>query len=118
MYILTIDLMLTMTLTNDRPVLSSERAHHMDRTVTYNQEEISGHESQTGIDTKIGRLTDRQLQCDFDFGFENPVRRKVTLNQVSHSRRKKPGENSRRQTRRVDSRGPVRMERVLGSNSL
>jgi hypothetical protein len=69
MYILTIDLLQTMTLTNDRPVLSDERMPHMDRTVTYKQEEISGHEPQMGLDTKIDRLTDCQLQCDFDFDF-------------------------------------------------
>jgi hypothetical protein len=38
----------------------------MDRTVTIKREEISGHEPQMGLDTKTGRLTDRQLQCDFD----------------------------------------------------
>jgi hypothetical protein len=41
-----------MTLTKDRPVLSSERAPHMDRTEVFKQEEISGHEPQTGLDTK------------------------------------------------------------------
>jgi hypothetical protein len=67
LYTLTIDLiLLTAILTNDRPVLSSERAPHMDRAVTFNQEEISAHEPQMGLDTKTARLTDRQLQCDFD----------------------------------------------------
>jgi hypothetical protein len=57
---LTIDLiLLTVTLTNDRPVLSSERAPHMDRTVTLKQEEL-------GLDQD--RLNDRQLRCKFDFG--------------------------------------------------
>jgi hypothetical protein len=37
----------------------------MDRTVTFKQEEISGHEPQTGLDTKTDRVTDRQLQCNF-----------------------------------------------------
>jgi hypothetical protein len=37
---------------NDRPDLSSERAPHMDRTVTFNEKQISGHEPQTGLDTK------------------------------------------------------------------
>jgi hypothetical protein len=56
-----------MTLKNDRPVLSSERAPHMNRTETFEQEEISGHESQAGLDTKqTDWLTDRQSQCDFD----------------------------------------------------
>jgi hypothetical protein len=31
-------LLLTVTLINDRPILSSERAPHMDRTVTVKQE--------------------------------------------------------------------------------
>jgi hypothetical protein len=39
----------------------------MDRTVTFKQEETSGHEPQMGLDTKTDRLTDRQSQCDFDF---------------------------------------------------
>jgi hypothetical protein len=51
-----------MTLTNDRPILLSERVPHMDRTETFKQ--VSGHEPQTGLDTKTDRLTDRQLQCD------------------------------------------------------
>jgi hypothetical protein len=42
----------------------------MDRTVIIKQEEISGHEAQMGLDTKTGRLTDRQLQLAFDFGFD------------------------------------------------
>jgi hypothetical protein len=41
-----------MTLTSDRPILSPERVPHMDRTVTFKKEEISGHEPQTGLDTK------------------------------------------------------------------
>jgi hypothetical protein len=32
----------------------------MDRTVTLKQEETSGHEPQSGLDTKTDRLTDRQ----------------------------------------------------------
>jgi hypothetical protein len=39
----------------------------MDRTVTFKQEETSGHEPQPGLDTKTDRLTDRQSQRDFDF---------------------------------------------------
>jgi hypothetical protein len=39
----------------------------MDRTVTFKQEETFGHEPQPGLDTKTGRLTDRQSQCDFVF---------------------------------------------------
>jgi hypothetical protein len=36
LYILTTDLLLLLTviLTNNRPILSSERAHHMDKTIT------------------------------------------------------------------------------------
>jgi hypothetical protein len=49
-YILTNDSLLI--LTNYRPVLSSERALHMYRTVTFLQEEISGHEPRKGLDTK------------------------------------------------------------------
>jgi hypothetical protein len=50
-----------------RPDLSSERAPHMGRTVTFKQEETSGHEPQPGFDTKTDRLIDRQSQCDVDF---------------------------------------------------
>jgi hypothetical protein len=42
----------------------------MDRTVTFKQEEISGHDPQQGLDTKTDRLTDRQSQCDFDSDFD------------------------------------------------
>jgi hypothetical protein len=44
-------LLLTLTLTNDRRALSSERAHQMDKTVT------SDHEPQMGLDTKTDSLT-------------------------------------------------------------
>jgi hypothetical protein len=47
-----------MPLKNDRPVLSSETAPHMDKTEAFKQEEISGHEPQTGLDIKTGRLND------------------------------------------------------------
>jgi hypothetical protein len=50
-----------MTLTNDRPALSPERAPHIDRTDTLKEEEISVLEPQLEFDTKIDRLTDRQL---------------------------------------------------------
>jgi hypothetical protein len=40
------------SLTNDRSVLSSERASHMDRIVTSKQELISDHETQMEFDTK------------------------------------------------------------------
>jgi hypothetical protein len=53
---------------NDRPDLSSERAPHMDRTVTFKHEEKSGPVPQPGLDAKTDRLTDRQSQCDCDFG--------------------------------------------------
>jgi hypothetical protein len=53
LYVLATDLLLqNVALLNDRPVLSSERAPHMDRTVTVKQELISGHEAQMGIDTE------------------------------------------------------------------
>jgi hypothetical protein len=45
----------------------------MDRTVTFKQEETSGHEPQSGLDTKTDRLTDRQSQCDFDFDLKSSV---------------------------------------------
>jgi hypothetical protein len=54
-------------LTNDRPDLSSERAPQMDRTASFTKKKTSGHEPQLGLDTKTNRLTDRQLQHDFDF---------------------------------------------------
>jgi hypothetical protein len=50
---------------------SRQRGPHMDRTVTFKQEETSGHEPQPGLDTKIDRLTDRQSQCDFDLHMHN-----------------------------------------------
>jgi hypothetical protein len=37
-----------------------------DRTVTFKQDETSGHAPQSGLDTKADKLTDRQLQCDCD----------------------------------------------------
>jgi hypothetical protein len=49
------------------PVFSSERAPHKNKTVTVNEQEISGHEPQMGLDTKTYRLTDLQSRCDFDF---------------------------------------------------
>jgi hypothetical protein len=55
-----------MTLINDRPDLSSERALHMDRSVTFKLEETSGYEPQTGLDTRTDRLTGHQSQCDLD----------------------------------------------------
>jgi hypothetical protein len=39
----------------------------MDRTVTFKQEEISGHESQTRLDTKTDTLTVSCNVTDFDF---------------------------------------------------
>jgi hypothetical protein len=44
----------------------------MDRTVTFKQEETSGHEPHPELDTKTDRLTDRQSQCDSDY-FEGVV---------------------------------------------
>jgi hypothetical protein len=72
-----------MTLTNDRPVLSSERVTHTDRTETCKQEEISGHEPPDGA-WHQDRQTDRQSQYDFDF--ENQSSRSRKENQeLSHS---------------------------------
>jgi hypothetical protein len=48
-------LLLTMTLTKDQPVLSSERVPHRDKTVTVKQNVISGHEPQM---VSTPRLTD------------------------------------------------------------
>jgi hypothetical protein len=57
------DLLLqTITLTKDRPVLSSERAPHKDKTVTVKQ----------GLDTKTDWLTvSRNVTLTFVFDFEN-----------------------------------------------
>jgi hypothetical protein len=41
-----------MTKTNDRPDLSSEGAHDIDKTVNVKQKLISGHETEMGLDTK------------------------------------------------------------------
>jgi hypothetical protein len=58
LHILTIDLrLLTDWLTNDRPVLSSERAPSQGQDSNC-QTVICGHEPQTGLDTKTDRLTD------------------------------------------------------------
>jgi hypothetical protein len=38
----------------------------MNKTATFRQEVISGHKSQSGVDTKIYLLTDRQSKCNFD----------------------------------------------------
>jgi hypothetical protein len=43
----------------------------VDRTVTFKQQEKSGHEPQPGLDTKTDRMTDRQSQWDFDFELTN-----------------------------------------------
>jgi hypothetical protein len=49
-----------MTVTNDRPVLSSERAPHIDQTATVWQYQKSGPGLQKGLDTKTGWPTDRR----------------------------------------------------------
>jgi hypothetical protein len=57
MYMLTTDLLLlTMTLTNDRPALSSEMGPHMDKTVTNSNWYL----------VSTPRPTDRRSQRDFD----------------------------------------------------
>jgi hypothetical protein len=40
-------------LTKDIPDLSSERAPHKNKTSTFGQEAISGHKSQSGLETTI-----------------------------------------------------------------
>jgi hypothetical protein len=45
-------LLLILTLTNDRPVLSSERALHKDETVTVKLNLISGYEPQMVLETR------------------------------------------------------------------
>jgi hypothetical protein len=39
-------------MTNERPVLSSERAPHIDETITLKQKQISGHKSQMELDAR------------------------------------------------------------------
>jgi hypothetical protein len=39
--------------TKDKPILSSERAPHKNKTVTVKQLSISGHEPQIGLEAKI-----------------------------------------------------------------
>jgi hypothetical protein len=61
---MTNDLLLqTMTLTKDRPVLSSERAPHNKKTITVKQSKYLVMSPDGG---SIPRLTDRQSLCDFD----------------------------------------------------
>jgi hypothetical protein len=62
-------ILMTKTLTKYRLPFSSERAFPMDRTGTFKRK-ISGHETQTGLDTKTDRMTDHQSQCDFDSDFD------------------------------------------------
>jgi hypothetical protein len=58
-------------MTNDRPALSSERTRQDDSYCKGQTWDLtSGHESQTGLDTKTDWLTDRQSQRDFDFDFQ------------------------------------------------
>jgi hypothetical protein len=52
----------------------------MDRTVTFKQEETSGHEPSRGSTPRqTDRQTDRQSQCDFVFDFEERKYRDVAL---------------------------------------
>jgi hypothetical protein len=69
------------------------------KTVTVKQ--ISGHGPQMGLDTKTFWLTDRQSQCDFDFGID--------------STRVKAGSNTSTVTLRVvggDEKGSLKSETV------
>jgi hypothetical protein len=43
----------------------------MDKTETFTKKKTSDHKPQLGLDTKTDRLTDRQLQHDFDSDFES-----------------------------------------------
>jgi hypothetical protein len=45
----------------------------MYRTAAFTKKKTSGHEPQLGLDTKTDRLTDRQLQHDFDFAEQNVI---------------------------------------------
>jgi hypothetical protein len=56
-------------LTNVRQDLSSEWAPQMERTVNFTKKKTSCHVPQLGLEAKTDRLTDRQLQYDFDFDF-------------------------------------------------
>jgi hypothetical protein len=44
-----------------------DRARHRNKTATFRQVVISGHKSQSGLDTKTYWLTDRQSYSNFDF---------------------------------------------------
>jgi hypothetical protein len=76
-----------MTLTNDRPVFSSEKAPHMKRTEIFKEKEISGDEPQTGVDINTDRLTDRQSQFDFSLLVTNCLKifkASVDMNEGKH----------------------------------
>jgi hypothetical protein len=49
-----------MTVTNDRPDLSSEGAHDIGKTVNVKPKLMSGHETHTGLDSRTYWPTDRQ----------------------------------------------------------
>jgi hypothetical protein len=67
------------------PLLSSQKAPYVDRTVTVKQKLTSGHEPQLGLDTKTDWLPDRHSQCDFDFDFEIRSGRGVEEEHISFS---------------------------------
>jgi hypothetical protein len=58
--------MLTTTATSDRPIFTSERATHVDKTVTAWQQQQSCFGPQMGVETKTYWLTDLGPQCIFD----------------------------------------------------
>jgi hypothetical protein len=71
MYILTTDLLL---LTDSdkrqtRPLVREGAPYRQDS--NFQEEEISGHEPQTGLDTKTDWLTDRHSECDSDSVYNN-----------------------------------------------
>jgi hypothetical protein len=72
----------------------------MDRTVTFKEELISGHEPRTGLDTKTDKLTDCQLQCDSDSELESvqhgPTVTTVTTTPASRKLRDIESSSSRR----------------------
>jgi hypothetical protein len=66
LYILTIDLILLTDGQTADPSSRQRGSPPKDKTVAVKQYLLSGHEPQTGLDTKTDRLTERQSQCDSD----------------------------------------------------
>jgi hypothetical protein len=55
----------------DVPLVREGAPNEQDRHfhIRKKKKEKSGHEPQSGLNTKTDRLTDRQSQCDFDLDF-------------------------------------------------